>query len=388
MVAEEPARDAPDARRRSSPPEIRPLTSLRFFACLAVFLHHCVDFGVPAQRFARAGVYGILWQGWSGVGFFFVLSGFILAYTYADRPPSAVAGGVVRFYFSRFARIYPLCIATFLLAAIPTVGQLGRVDPARVLTVASQLTLTQAWLPLGDPFSPGQFAAFAFNGPAWSLSCEAFFYLVFPSLLAVLVPRRPSALLIFAGGAWAFEASQALIMRGSGAVAGWQLYVFPPVRLSEFVIGICIGLVFIRLRTSPAAESRRWTLIEMGSIAAIVTAVLASRAVPVNFLYGAYYAPAFAALIVVFAAQRGALSRRLSSPLLVRLGEASFAFYLLQVLIFRAAGATGLYAAMPAAVVIAGIFSLTLALSLLVHHRFERPMRGLLRARLHAFATA
>ncbi len=51
------------------------LTGLRFFAAIAILIHHLRGFGLPKE----------VLEGWAldnGVAFFFVLSGFILAYVY------------------------------------------------------------------------------------------------------------------------------------------------------------------------------------------------------------------------------------------------------------------------------------------------------------------
>ena len=114
-----------------------------------------------------------------GVSFFFVLSGFILVYTYAGREIDKRD-----FYQARFARIYPAYL--FSPAALVAVFLLRRIENARpVLRIRGAplrpgdrslvLLLLQAWLPA---------AALSWNAVAWSLSVEAFFYAIFPSALA------------------------------------------------------------------------------------------------------------------------------------------------------------------------------------------------------------
>ena len=80
-------------------PRVPALTSLRFFAALHVFVFHMYAMQIAnTSGWARQ----ISSIGYVGVSFFFVLSGFILVYTYADRPISAR-----EFWRARFARIYP-----------------------------------------------------------------------------------------------------------------------------------------------------------------------------------------------------------------------------------------------------------------------------------------
>ena len=61
--------------------EIRALTALRGIAALAVALQH---FSAAAQDAASGWIPSLAPHGYMAVDFFFVLSGFIMAYTYAD----------------------------------------------------------------------------------------------------------------------------------------------------------------------------------------------------------------------------------------------------------------------------------------------------------------
>src|SRR5262245_5757928 len=83
--------------------ELKPLTALRFFAAVVVIIGHAGNlFGLPA----------FLWQSTQAVAFFFVLSGFVLAYTY----PNLEGVGSLNFYWRRFARLWPLYVCAVALA--------------------------------------------------------------------------------------------------------------------------------------------------------------------------------------------------------------------------------------------------------------------------------
>ena len=108
--------------------------------------------------------------GYVGVSFFFVLSGFILVYTYAGR------NIVLRdFWQTRFARIYPAYLFALLLTSpFWIIGALKMHVPFFAfgerhfaLTSALVVLLLQSWV-------PG--AALSWNSVSWSLSVEAFFY--------------------------------------------------------------------------------------------------------------------------------------------------------------------------------------------------------------------
>src|SRR5580693_9914155 len=172
----------------SARPRLPALTSLRFFAAF-----HVVIFHLLATQVVR----GPDWfqklssVGYVGVSFFFVLSGFILVYTYAGRNLS-----LKDFWRARFARIYPAYAFSLLFTAPFFFFAVLKLDipffawPKVHLKLASGLviTLLQAWVPP---------AALTWNSVAWSLSVEAFFYLLFPFLILIFIRRsKPRLLLI------------------------------------------------------------------------------------------------------------------------------------------------------------------------------------------------
>src|SRR5258708_3693928 len=182
---------SPTPNADSTRPRLVALTTLRFFAALHVVLFHMKVIGILAggpwwyQNFA-----GI---GYVGVNFFFVLSGFILVYTYAGPPLNARL-----FWQARFARVYPAYVLSLIVAAPFFFFALRHLDlpffawskvhfaAACILTVV----LLQAWVPQ---------AALTWNSVCWSLSVEAFFYSVFPLLLRwykSLSPRKIQLCLI------------------------------------------------------------------------------------------------------------------------------------------------------------------------------------------------
>src|SRR5207248_11685632 len=122
----------PDGCARAS--QLKALTGLRFFPALLVVLYQFT-------LVSHAHIAGIVDCGFVGVSLFFVLSGFILAYNYLDRP-NAHRFDRLTFWAARFARIYPVYLLAFVIAALPFFWhQYTRVSP--LVTGVATLTLTQ-----------------------------------------------------------------------------------------------------------------------------------------------------------------------------------------------------------------------------------------------------
>src|SRR5262245_53984877 len=138
------------------PEDLAALTSLRFFAAMYVLLFH-YSLAYPTLY---SGLVGI---GYTGVTFFFILSGFILAHTYYGVDFKQ-RSDLHRYFAARVSRIYPIYILSLLVSVPFAVGIISR-TPAGILTAlaASSGLLAplglQAWL-------PG--AACTINCPSWS----------------------------------------------------------------------------------------------------------------------------------------------------------------------------------------------------------------------------
>ncbi len=332
-----------------------------------VFSWHCVPTHDLSTAFSL---------GYFGVGFFFLLSGFILTYSYRASFADGLRGGAVRaFYVARIARIVPLHLTT-MLPIILTMVFFGNpvwtnVDVrTRVAEVVAQATLVQSW-------SPDRNVHFGGNGPSWSISVEMFFYALFPLLAFVLLrmfrTARAGTALAVAFAVWLLQAA---ILGPQHAVADdWRFYVFPPARLADFVVGMLLGIAVLRGGT-PALRGLRGTGVELLAITAVALSIYVSPALPLALRFSAVLMPAWGFAIYVFASRRGAISRLLEHPVLVRLGEVSFAFYLIHLAVI----ATVTYWIGPShPLFMPFAFGIALGLSFALFHIIEQPMRTAIR---------
>ena len=164
-------------------PEIRSLTAIRGVAALWIVLHH---FWPQTEGL----VPHIIAKGYLAVDLFFILSGLVLFLVYQSELRTGCFN-FQSFAIKRFARLYPLHFATLVLAIViltggPQIGLSGREIPYDLSQmIFLHVTLLHAW---------GITETGGLNYPSWSLSAEAFAYVLFP-LLALLVLRTRFAIL-------------------------------------------------------------------------------------------------------------------------------------------------------------------------------------------------
>jgi peptidoglycan/LPS O-acetylase OafA/YrhL len=328
------------------------LTGLRFFAAVSVVSLHYLD---PSLQ-APALIHWVLAIGNTGVSLFFVLSGFVLAYTYLD------AGPVNRrfFWVSRFARIYPVYLVALILAvALMHEGN-------RPALLASVL-MVQAWNP---------YWAVKINYPAWSLSVEALFYAVFP-FVAVRVFRARSLLatgILLSLAAIASPAAYLLAIHMGArpfstflnGIVSWN----PIGHLPIFLLGV---LAAAALRRNRGRHATLLSLVTAGSLLALLP--IAQHYEP-QLANGGFAAPAFAVMIYALAYAKGPLAAMLSLSPIVLLGEASYSIYILQAPVHAGLAllvpwrGPGLFLVYLPALLIIALISLVVV---------ERPLRGGLR---------
>ncbi|HEY5822737.1 MAG TPA: acyltransferase family protein, partial [Cyclobacteriaceae bacterium] len=91
------------------------LTPLRGIAAILVVVFHS---NLMLGAFIPTGYTHLIDDGWLWVDFFFVLSGFILAYVYTkDFSQSVKRSAYWKYMGSRFARVYPLHFFTLIICA-------------------------------------------------------------------------------------------------------------------------------------------------------------------------------------------------------------------------------------------------------------------------------
>lgn len=316
--------------------DVRALTGLRLVAALWVVLFHWQAIPQPEYAWLTDLLSPVGRAGYLGVELFFVISGFVITWSYLDTlGPRLRLRASGRFLWARFCRVWPAYAVVTVLFGWWLTSERARVGPDADIAFqttqpsletgswVAQLLLVQQWT---EPFSDG----ISFVGAAWSVSAEMLAYLAFP-LLALLLHRLRALplwlLWVLAVACLVPVAWQALQVGSPYFPWSWA------VRLGGgFVAG---ALVCLAVRRTPRTPF-------VAQVARLVSVV-----VLLELLVGLLWTDGLegdrrAAVVVLFPVLVGALAlseggpaRVLSGPTAVLGGKASYSIYLVHVPLFE-----------------------------------------------------
>lgn len=166
------------------------LDGLRFFCFLAVFFFHSFITEIPA--IADSDGYHIVKNevfanGFLGVNFFFVLSGFLITYLLIEEKNLKGKIDIPKFWLRRILRIWPLyylcvMIGFFVFPAIKSIAG-GLPEESANIWYYLAFISNFDYIKNGLPDAPGL-------GVLWSVAIEEQFYLVWPVILSLFPVRN------------------------------------------------------------------------------------------------------------------------------------------------------------------------------------------------------
>jgi peptidoglycan/LPS O-acetylase OafA/YrhL len=312
-------------------PPLPALTGIRTLLALFIILFH---FTPPHLGL----LYPIIDSAYVFVGFFFLLSGFILTYNYADR---AITLSKREFWLARFSRLYPVYLLVLLVSIHMLQDEWASRSHAEfwrglVLTPF----LLQGWSP--------NLATFG-NTVAWTLSCEVMFYFAFPFLLYAWATRmhwlntrgRLIALFFALWGfgilphlAYTFLNPDHLAAPADRYTSTYLLRFLkftPPPYVCTFLAGVTLAKLHPLLPFTPRQRLAVATLAL--TLLGLFFYTGAVKHVPYLYMHGGLLVPLFS-LLTLGLAGRNHISSLFAVRPLVLLGEATFALYLLHFNVF------------------------------------------------------
>jgi peptidoglycan/LPS O-acetylase OafA/YrhL len=301
-------------------PQLPALTGIRTLLAVNIMLFH---FTPPHTRILDP----IIDNSYVFVGVFFLISGFVLAYNYADRPAPLVKRD---FWRARFARLYPVYLLSLLLS-LPMLLTEWHSHSHGAFLAGLVLTplLLQGWSPMLATF---------WNTVAWTLSAEVLLYASFPWMIRLPWPKRPSRLIALLLALWAFGLvphTLYILLNPDHLTAPANRYTYgiwirtlkftPLPYACTFLAGVALG----KLQAGITLSTRQRTLIAGASLLALGAffAKAVSR-VPYILMHGGLLVPLFAALVIGLSG-RNPIAAVFSWRPIVLLGQASYCLFLL-----------------------------------------------------------
>ena len=303
------------------PERLNALTGLRSFAAVNIVLFHFSNpqwFGLLAP---------VVNAGYASVSFFILLSGFVLAYNYAARARNGQLDPV-RLWKARFTRLYPIYLLSLLMSwrMVPVEYHAHTHGMFWAGMVLSPLLL-QGWIPPIATF---------LNTPAWTMSAESFYYLLFPWLAKARRPATVTHYLIQMAAVWmlGMVPGALYIAFNPDGIAhpdrwSWgpwlQALKYTPLpHLASFVFGILLAEMDELLNRA----SRLRLFLGLGGFAALFCVLELGSRVPYAIIHDGLLMPLFGCIVLGLAGHNP-LASALSWRPLVFVGEASYCLYLL-----------------------------------------------------------
>jgi peptidoglycan/LPS O-acetylase OafA/YrhL len=297
------------------------LSGLRAFSAMNIVFFHFFNpewFGPFAP---------IVRSGYTSVSFFLLLSGFVLAYNYSDRAQKGQLK-TRNFWIARVSRLYPI----YLVALLVSTGMLiaewhARSHAQFVWGVILTPLMMQGWSPSLSTF---------WNTPAWTMSTEAFFYLIFPLVILWKRPRHLGKLVALLLGLWCLGMvlpglymwlhpdGVAHVTRNTNGFWIRALKFTPPPHIPSFLFGIVLadvdGLI-------PRAGVKRLLLAGLG-LTGVVAMLYFGNYFPFPMMHDGLLMPFFG-MTVLGLAGRNLIARFFGLTPLVSVGQASYCLYIL-----------------------------------------------------------
>jgi peptidoglycan/LPS O-acetylase OafA/YrhL len=356
-------------------PGIPALTGLRFYAAFFVLIAHGCAALLADHETPYGAIYWVRQASGFGMTLFFVLSGFVIHYNYANLVTGAGVKGIGSYLWARFARLYPLFLLMMLIYVLVSSRHIDywTGHPERLNSTFRALPYfifsVQSWFYVVIHGNPLLDAIGGASPITWSISTEWFFYFLYLAFVWLVLKLRtpPVTLLVIllwclvwtaiATGlynrtdqinAWAvahFGPVADVGERPQDSFVRWLLYFSPYLRLGEFVLGSLVAQLYAQFR-----RVRVGTL--ENSVGAVGFVVAAASAVAVTYVeyspnvgttvlremnMNFALAPSAAALIFCAARYCGAIFRPLTCRPVMVLGEASYSIYLVHLVILTVA---------------------------------------------------
>jgi len=307
-------------------PPLPALTGIRTLLAIFIILFH---FTPPHLGL----LYPFIDNGYVFVGVFFLISGYILTYNYADRAETLSKR---EFWLARFSRLYPVYLFVLILSLSMVKDEWHARSHAEFWQglILTPLVL-QGWSPSVATF---------WNTVAWTLTSECVLYLAFPWLIRLPWPQKPRHLVALLITLWVvglIPHSLYLYLNPDHIVGPVDRYsstqfirflkYTPLPYVCTFLTGVTLG----KLQHALVLTSRQRLILSAVSLAfvGLFFYTLVGHT-PYLLMHGGLMTPFFAALVLGLSGPHP-ISALLSCRPLLLIGESSYCLYLLHFNVFQ-----------------------------------------------------
>lgn len=305
---------------------LKSLQALRGLAFLGIFTSH---------------IYVTQLGAW-GVSIFFVLSGFVMFYSYNTREIKCSVTDNFCFAKIKIKKLYPLHIVMMLFSMLYVIYYLlEKFSFANLIydlfDIVLNVFLVQAWFPI---FCTKSYL----NAVAWYLSVSCFLYYMFPWIMRKTRSHKNNVdalkSIFFVIFLQVIVALVCFKIRAIGNVVidcKWITYVCPVYRLGDFVIGMNMGYIYKqtkgKLGGGTASFIEICLCINLIILQCMYRGQIASDIIGL-IRYSLLYILSSMLTVYMFAINKGIVTRLASNKLIVELGNVSpYAFLIHQMVI-------------------------------------------------------
>jgi peptidoglycan/LPS O-acetylase OafA/YrhL len=298
------------------------------------------------------------------VVFFFVLGGFSMTLGYKDKVLKTDFS-YTQYLTKRCIKFYPLHWLC-LFGVVPLA--LVSFEVHQIPIFIANATLLQSWIPIQKVY-------FSFNWVSWYLADTIFFAVMFPllfKLIARMSTRIRAAIAVLLATIYA---TVAILLPGDKYHA--VLYISPYMRLFDFILGIYLALLFMKIKEQPTKWRYGNVIGQFGIFALILLLVIESCLLPED---ATLFAPVYwipVALLILLASLVGRTGGGilLENKYIYRLGELSFIVFMTHQIVLRYAKIIFKLLHFENTIVYISItLVLTILISLVVERYFMKPV--------------
>lgn len=288
------------------PLRLEQLTFTRFISAFIILVSHFKPVELVNDNW-----FVPLFHNFFAVSYFFTLSGFVLGISYYDRFQTLGATELKKYFVARFARIYPVYLFALVLS-LAIEYYATRTIRHSTASIFLNVTLLQGW-----------FDTSVINFPSWSLSCEAFFYVLFPFCVGYIRKWEASKILKSMMILWAVTQIAMYVIFILLNEQRFYLRLHPVLHTPTFLLGVCLAFLFKKT----ASNIEQWSRISNWILLGVIISELIGKP---HFGFESLQVPHYLLFIYFASTYENFTVKYFKRDFLVLLGKASYALYLLQ----------------------------------------------------------